>query len=184
MSIANRISSECENQHLSVSVSGWGCIHMTTSHNRRCRYTWYMYEVDLLWVWSGRDAWIIIYSYSMIQVRNQDNLILPLPLRLWDQAYIRLWLNNMTTSHCSRCWIALYMYKEDLIWVWREWGAWFKRTNSKQRPTSYTLHQQHPLLVLGPRGQISGCGSILMTCSHWSRCWIALYIYRIQMTCY
>ena len=44
---------------------------------------------------------------------------------------------------------------------------------NKQRPTSY---QQHPLS--GPRGQISGCGCILMTSSHCSRCWIALYMYK------
>jgi hypothetical protein len=37
-------------------ISGWGYIFMTTSHSRsrsrRCQNPCYMYEVDLLWVWS------------------------------------------------------------------------------------------------------------------------------------
>jgi hypothetical protein len=42
----------------------------------------------------------------------------------------------MTTSHCSRCWIALYMYKEDLMWVWREWGASNIRRTNRDPPAT------------------------------------------------
>jgi hypothetical protein len=41
----------------------------------------------------------------------------------------------MTCSCCSRCWIALYMYEEDLLWVWSEWGASIIRTNRDPPPT-------------------------------------------------
>jgi hypothetical protein len=53
-----------------------------------------------------------------------------------------------TTGHCSRCWNTLYMYKEDLIWVWGEWGASNIRTNRDPTPipttTTSTIHSQVP----------------------------------------
>jgi hypothetical protein len=39
---------DCETKHL----SGWCCILMTCSRSSRCWNTLYMYEEDLLWVWS------------------------------------------------------------------------------------------------------------------------------------
>jgi hypothetical protein len=30
---------------------------------------------------------------------------------------------EMTCSHSSRFWIALYMYEEDLVWEWSGWGV-------------------------------------------------------------
>ena len=75
----------CETQH----ISGWGCIHMTASHNRTCWNTLYMHEADLLWVWSEWGAAII--TCSMIRVKNQVNFLRP--LRLWDLAYITLGLH-------------------------------------------------------------------------------------------
>ena len=39
--------------------------------------TFYMYEVDLVWVWSGWGVPII--SYSMSPVRNQDKILWPSP---------------------------------------------------------------------------------------------------------
>jgi hypothetical protein len=50
----------------------------------------------------------------------------------------------MTYSRCSKCWNTLYMYKEDLLWVWREWGAAIIRNNRDPPPTPrrYTLRSQ------------------------------------------
>jgi hypothetical protein len=61
----------CETKH----ISGWGYILMTCRQSSRCWNTSYMYEADLLRVWSEWGASII--TYSMIQVRNQENLLLP-----------------------------------------------------------------------------------------------------------
>ena len=52
---------DCETKH----ISGWGCILMTPSHGRRCSNALYVYELDLIWVWSGWGVSII--SHSMIQ---------------------------------------------------------------------------------------------------------------------
>ncbi len=35
----------------------------------------------------------------------------------------------MSTSHCWRCWNTLYIYKEDLLWVWTGWGVSIISTN-------------------------------------------------------
>jgi hypothetical protein len=50
----------------------------------------------------------------------------------------------ITYSRCSKCWNTLYMYKEDLLWVWREWGASIIRNNRDPPPTPrrYTLRSQ------------------------------------------
>jgi len=78
-------------------ISGWGCVHMTTSHSGRCWNAWYMYDIDLIWVWSGWGASII--TYSMLQVR-ETLLLLLLP-----QWFISGWgCVLMTTSHSGRCW--------------------------------------------------------------------------------
>jgi hypothetical protein len=66
---------DCVPKH--IAIAGWGWIHMTTSHCRRCWNTIYMYEVNLLKVWSGWGASIIIYRMIQIQVRNQEILLLP-----------------------------------------------------------------------------------------------------------
>jgi hypothetical protein len=42
------------------SIYQVGVAHMTSGHNRRCWHAWYMYEVYLLWLWSGWGASIII----------------------------------------------------------------------------------------------------------------------------
>ena len=46
-------------------ISMWVCIHMTVIHSRKCWNTLYMYEVDLIWVWSG--VGVVIITYSTIQ---------------------------------------------------------------------------------------------------------------------
>jgi len=44
------------------AISCWGCILMTTSHNRRIRNTSYRYEDDLIGVWIGWGVSIIVYA--------------------------------------------------------------------------------------------------------------------------
>jgi hypothetical protein len=79
-------TSVCETRHR----RGWGCIPMTTGRSSRCWNALYMYRViDLQWVWSGWGVSNI--SQHMLQVKNQENCLLP--LWLWDQAYIRLGLH-------------------------------------------------------------------------------------------
>jgi len=110
---------DCETKH----TSGWGCILMTPCHGRRCSNALYVYELDLIWVWSGWGVSII--SHSMIQVRNRVNHLSPTTTEtstLGDQ--ISLWgCFHMTTRQSGRCWNTLYMYEVDLIWVWSGWGA-------------------------------------------------------------
>ena len=77
----------------SMSVSGWGCIHMTVGNSRRCWNTIYMYKKYLPWVWIGWHASII--TYSMMQVRTQVNLLLPPHHCEWDQCG--------ATSQSTRC---------------------------------------------------------------------------------
>ena len=62
---------------------------MTTSHNRRCWNTLYLYKKDLILVLCGWGASTI--TYITLQVRNQENL-LP-PPRLRDPAHVRLRLH-------------------------------------------------------------------------------------------
>jgi hypothetical protein len=91
-----------------IYISGWGCIHMTAIRNRRCGNTIYMYEADLLWVWSvcGCRNHIL---HHMLQVRNRVNHLLP--LWLCAQAYSSWGWGCilMTTSHCRRCWNTICM---------------------------------------------------------------------------
>jgi hypothetical protein len=55
-----------------------------------------------------------------------------------------------------------------------EVGGGLNHTNS-----THLLHQGDPLS--GPRRKISGCGGILMTTSHSSRCWNTLYMYEVDL---
>ena len=61
-------------------ISCWGCILMTTSRSTWCWNALHIYELDLLWVWSGWDMGCLNHDlpYSMIiQVRNQENAVRP-----------------------------------------------------------------------------------------------------------
>ena len=98
-------------------ISGWNCILIITSHSSRCWNTLYKYKVDIdmLWVWSGWDAPIIINS--MIQVRNQVNHLLA-SLCCEPSIY-----QVGVVPQYSRCWKTKYMYEEHLLWVWSVWGV-------------------------------------------------------------
>jgi hypothetical protein len=81
--------------------------------------TLYIYEEDLLWVWRGWGASII--TYSMIQVRNQETLLVLMPPPCVKPSIYQCGVAScilMTTSHNGRCWNTSYMYEEDLPWVW------------------------------------------------------------------
>ena len=120
-----------------IANIGCGGILMTCIPCRRCWIALYMYKEDLLWVWMEWGAWII--------GTNRYPPPIPTTSTLRSQiANIRCGGILMTCSHCRRCWIALYMYKEDLLWVWMEWGAWIIRTNryTPPIPTTSTLRSQ------------------------------------------
>jgi hypothetical protein len=95
----------------SKHISGWGCILMTTSRSSWCWNTWHVYKLDLLWVWSGWDASIM--TYSIIQVRNQEN---HLQLHLTVRPSMSGWgCILMTASRSIRCGNTLYMYEVNLV---------------------------------------------------------------------
>jgi hypothetical protein len=130
----------------------------------------YIYIIDLIWVWSGWRVSII--TCSILQVRTQVNVLLS-PLCVSQAKHVLSvwgWI-LMTTSQSSRFWIVLCMYKEDLLWVWKEWGASIIRT--KRDPPTTPRRS-----ILRSQRQISECGGILMTSSRCSRCWIALFMYK------
>ena len=95
----------------SKPISGWGYNLNTYS---RCSWCWnalHIYEFDLLWVWSGWDASIM--TYSIIQVRNQEN---HLQLHLTVRPSMSGWgCILMTASRSIRCGNTLYMYEVNLV---------------------------------------------------------------------
>jgi hypothetical protein len=103
-----------------ISISAWGCILMATSHSRHCWNTLYIYEADLMWVWSGRGS--LIKPKNMIQERIVigENLLLLLPsLWLWDQEHIKLGLHIlMTPSHSGWCWNTIHMCMAKTCYVY------------------------------------------------------------------
>jgi hypothetical protein len=60
----------------------WCCGNMTTSHGWRLLNTFYRYEVDPVWVWSGWE--VLIISYSMSPVRTPLKILrLAHPILEW-----------------------------------------------------------------------------------------------------
>jgi len=96
-----------------ISVSGRECILLITTS--RCSRWWnalYIYELDLLWVWTGWGASII--TYIIIQVRNQENhLLLLLPLTVRP----RTWRGTKNTNF-----------------------RWFSQHNRQHSSIRWTLH--------------------------------------------
>jgi len=73
----------CETKH----ISGWGCVLMTTSHSGRCWNALYMYEVDLIWVWSGWGASSL--NHNLQHAASERPSESP-TAATWHQAHIRL----------------------------------------------------------------------------------------------
>jgi len=110
---------------------------MTTGRSSRCWKALYIYELDLIWVWTGWSASII--TYSTIQV----NFLL-----LWHESQhisCRECI-PITTSCCSRWWNALYIYELDLLWVWTGRGV---NHNLHHKPSEN--QENHLLLPLTVR---------------------------------
>jgi hypothetical protein len=67
----------------------WCCGIMTASHGWRLLNTFYRYEVDPVWVWSGWE--VLIISYSMSPVRTPLKILrLAHPLLEWCYSMV-LW---------------------------------------------------------------------------------------------
>jgi len=116
----------------------WWCDHMTFDHSRKWSDTSYNIRVMLDPVWSGRyplQSWQCVDLYSDTMIHMIDHS--PCHYRYGAASF-------MTCSHCRRFWIALYMYKEDLLWVWQVWGALIIRTKRDPPPipTTSTLRSQ------------------------------------------
>jgi hypothetical protein len=92
------------------------CGNMTFSHCWRHLNTFYRYEVDLVWVWSGWEVPII--SYSMSPVRTPPRRILRLAHPLFWSDGIVCCCGNMAASHGWRLLNTFYRYEVDLVWVW------------------------------------------------------------------
>jgi hypothetical protein len=58
----------------------------------------------------------------------------------------------MTYSRCTKCWIALYMYDEDLLWVWSGWHRTYRDPPASPTTTTSTLrsHRANNRLELHP----------------------------------
>ncbi len=109
---------------------------MTRSHCWRCSNTLYIYKEDLLWVWTVWGVTIISTN------RGSKCESMHITLRSM-RAYIRLELHPyMTHSHCWRCSNTLYIYKEDLLWVWTGWGVLIISTNWESTFCTHDIHSQ------------------------------------------
>jgi hypothetical protein len=71
----------------------------------------------------------------------------------------------MTTRNCSRCYIALYIYRKKTCYEYEGYGG---LNHNNQQPTENlaltTTHTGQP--ATGPREQISGWNCIVTTASH------------------
>ena len=56
----------------------------------------------------------------------------------------------MIRSHCWRCSSTLYIYKEDLIWVWTEWGVSIISTNRGSKCITFRSMRAYIRLELHP----------------------------------
>ena len=93
----------------------WCCGIMTANHGWRLLNTFYRYEVNLVWVWSGWEVPII--SYIMSPVRNQDKILHPTTGP--PPFGVMVWCCGiMTASHGRRLLNTFYRYEVNLVWVW------------------------------------------------------------------
>jgi hypothetical protein len=141
---------------------------MTSSHYWRCSNTLYIYKEYLLWVWTGWGVSIISTNRGS-KCESMHNITLLGP---WE--HISGWSYTlMTRCHCWRYSNTLYIYKEDLLWVWTGWGVSIISTNRGSKCES-----MHNITLLGPWEHISGWSYTLMTRCHCWRCSNTLYIYK------
>jgi hypothetical protein len=119
--------------HVTCHWSVRCCILIISSHGRRCWNTIYMYEVNLLWVWSGWSVSIItytLYPYHIPSETPTDNWITH-HLCDCETKHLSGWgCILMTSSHGRRCWNIIYIYEVDLPWVGTGCGASIIRTTT------------------------------------------------------
>jgi hypothetical protein len=97
----------------------WCCTLKATHHIQSMTNTFYMYELDLVWVWSGWE--VLIISYSMSPVRTPLRILrrsrYNWPTPFWSDGIV--WCcGNMAASHGWRLLNTSYRYEVDLVWVW------------------------------------------------------------------
>ena len=97
-----------------------------------------MYKEDLLWVWTGWGVSIISTNSGSPPINNIHSQVPEGILKGVGCGGIL-----MTTRNCGRCWNTLYMYEEDLLWVWREWGVSIISTN-RHLPPINNIHSSSP----------------------------------------
>jgi hypothetical protein len=122
----------------------WCCSNMTASHCWRLLKTFYRYQVNRVWVWSGWEVLIISYSMSLVLVRTPPESYWPTPF--WSDDIV--WCcGNMTASHCWRLLNTFYRYEVDLVWVWSGWEVpIISYSMSPVRTPLRILRLAHPLL--------------------------------------
>jgi hypothetical protein len=80
----------------------WWCGNITASHGWSLLNTFYRYEVDLVWVWSGCE--VLIISYSMSPVRT--------PLRILRLAHSLLewWYSMVLQQYGCQPWLKAFKH--------------------------------------------------------------------------
>ena len=108
---------------------------MTRSHGWRWWNTLYIYKEDLPWVWTGWGVLIISTNWeSTFCTHDIHSQVIE---SKYQGVAASIW-----HSHSSRCWIALHMHKEDLLWVWRGCGVLIISTNWESTFCTHDIHSQ------------------------------------------
>jgi hypothetical protein len=107
--------------------------HPLHTHRRSSSYIYKDFQHLLLWLVVIRTKHRTLMATIYISIKYQ---------RVWSGWSCIL----MSCSRCRRCWIALYMYKEDLLWVWSGCEASIIRTHWDS--SSYTQDLEYILLLL------------------------------------
>ena len=137
------------------------------SHCSRCWNLLYIYKEDLPWVWTGWGVSIISTNRDSY-LKSKHNILRSLGAYINIRPELHSYDHR---SHCSRCWNLLYIYKEDLLWVWSVGGVSDIRTNRDPPP----IYQQH---FRSQRANIRLELHPYDHRSHCSMCWNRLYIYK------
>ena len=123
-------------------ILGWDCILMTSSHCCRCWNTLYIYKVDLQWVWTVcRVSIISTHRDQRLHLLHQEHpLSGPREQILgWDCGIASLW--PVATVAGAE---TLYIYKEDLLWVWTVCGVSIISTHRDSTFYTKNIHSQDP----------------------------------------
>ena len=130
----------------------------------------YVYEVDLIWVWSGWG--ILIISHSIYKWETEWITSITETSTLSDQISLWGWI-LMIPGQSGRCWNTLYIYKVNLQWVWSGWDAPITTHSMLQ-----VQEQERNWVYLLPDQAKSGWGCILMIAGHSGGCWNTVYMYN------